>query len=194
MKKIHLIPLILTLGSMALSGAEFRSVFVYNQDLSLANQGKPQYWRASNRDWPGELQLKQDPDGSRFIAITPLPSPTQKNRSGAPAKLAMVDQGTRFLGGRGMTVRISFQFRVHDLSSGAPGSYCQVQGKVSRGSRVAFATLRGFAPKPGEWTRYSSVKKLSGKLLPEEECSLSFCISGGRVDIKDLKIELESVK
>ena len=194
MKKIHLIPLILTLGSMTLSGAEFRSVFVYNQDLSLANQGKPQYWRASNRDWPCEIQLGQDADGSRFVSLRPLPSPTQKNSTGAPRKLGLIRQGTRFLGGRGQKVRIGFQFRIHDAASGALNTYCQVQGTVSRGGITSFMQLKNFRPEPGKWTRYSCEKKLSDRLLPEEECYLSFCISGDRIDIKDLKIELEPIK
>lgn len=177
-----------------LVGGELCSIFVYNQDLTLESNGAPLYWKAFNRVWPCEIQSGQDADGSRFVSLRPLPSPTQKNSTGAPRKQGLVRQGTRFLGGRGQKVRIGFQFRIHDAASGVLNTYCQVQGTVSRGGITSFMQLKNFRPEPGKWTRYSCEKKLSDRLLPEEECYLSFCISGDRVDIKDLKIELESIK
>lgn len=166
----------------------FRNVFIYNGDYSLIRNGKLLFWETSNRDWPGTLQKMTTPGDGTFLAITPLPSPTVKDKNGVPGRLAMVSNLTRFLAGRENKVRLRFQFRIHEPS--AAGSYFTIAGKTTRGSSVSLGTLRRAKPVPGKWIQFDTVTKLSPRLQKEEECYLTLCISGGRVDIKDMKMEI----
>ena len=168
--KTTLLALLLSTVSILASAQGFVPVKLNNADLSKQTKsGKVASWSAYNRDWPGNVTVLKDMDGTAYLNVKPTKSPTQKET------MAMVGNKTKFSAQNGDTVRVRFLF------SSNGGKYNQWM--------PSFRTVMKM-PVPNVWAKYDKTIVIS-KQPKAGTFSLNIHVRGKEVDLRDFAVEVK---
>ncbi len=164
----------------------FRKIKLENPDFAIPADNGVIGWSAYNRDWPGKLEVKDDEKEGKYLVITPLPSPTQKDKSG-PIIQVLVNSSPHFTAAVGDKVKIEFEFRLADAKTSG--------GPTLNGPSLAhwLPSFKAMRPKTGEWIKYScvyAIKELRDK-VKGGKYSLGFCVSNSPVEIRKVAVSLQ---
>lgn len=192
MKPLLLISVMFS-SALAIYAQDFEKILILNGDFTLTNEKGILNWKTDSRDWPGKLTVETDPDGSKFLSVIPLPSPTQKDNSGKPLSYSMVLNTTKFIASKGDVVRVKFKFRLSDENKESPASLFVIYGSLGSKDSTWFATLRSRNPSVGKWCEYECTKELS-RLMGEGECYFILHSRGSKIDYKDFSLEIQRKK
>lgn len=185
--KTTLLALLLSTVSILASAQGFVPVKLNNADLSKRTKsGKVASWSAYNRDWPGNVTVLKDMDGTAYLNVKPTKSPTQKET------MAMVGNKTKFSAQNGDTVRVRFLFRLKKMDRAALTSsvvlFSSNGGKYNQWM-PSFRTVMKM-PVPNVWAKYDKTIVIS-KQPKAGTFSLNIHVRGKEVDLRDFAVEVK---
>lgn len=171
------------------SESPFRKIKLENPEFAIPADNGVVGWGVYNRDWPGKVEVKDGEKEGKCLVITPLPSPTQKDKSG-PIVQVLVTGSPDFTAAVGDKIKIEFEFRLVDAkTSGGP----MLNGPALSHWLPSFKAMK---PKIGEWTKYSSVytlKELRDK-IKGGKYTIGFCVANSSVEIRNVALSLQKQK
>ncbi len=177
----------ITFGLTAQTETAFKKVKLANPKFEIPADNGIIGWQAFNRDWLGKLEIMETQEDGKFLRITPLPSPTQKNANGSPRNLVLVRATPSFKGEVGKKVKIQFEFRANTAKpEGGPQLY-------GPGGIQYPPSFRAMKPAAGKWISYSAeytIKPLKDK-SPSGTFYLGFSVENNSVDLRNVSLAVE---